>query len=138
MTTDRLKIFTGNANRPLAEEICAQLNVPLGQSLVKRFADEEVYLQILENVRGADVFVIQPTSKPGDRNLMELLLLIDALKRASAERITAGIPYYGYGRPDQKGKPRVPISSQLVAELLTTAGANPALTMDLHTPQIPG
>jgi ribose-phosphate pyrophosphokinase len=138
MTTDRLKIFTGNANRPLAEEICAQLNVPLGQSLVKRFSDGEVYLQILENVRGADVFVVQPTSNPGDRHLMELLLLIDALKRASAERITAVMPYYGYARQDRKDKPRVPISSKLVADLLTTAGANRALTMDLHAPQIQG
>ena len=138
MQTDRLKIFTGNANRPLAEEICAHLNVPLGQCLVKRFSDGEVYLQILENVRGADVFVVQPTSNPGDRHLMELLLLIDALKRASAERITAVIPYYGYARQDRKDKPRVPISSKLVADVLTTAGASRALTMDLHAPQIQG
>jgi ribose-phosphate pyrophosphokinase len=138
MQTDRLKIFTGNANRPLAEEICAHLNVPLGQCLVKRFSDGEVYLQILENVRGADVFVVQPTSNPGDRHLMELLLLLDALKRASAERITAVIPYYGYARQDRKDKPRVPISSKLVADLLTAAGASRALTMDLHAPQIQG
>src|SRR5580658_99211 len=138
MQTDRLKIFTGNANRPLAEEICAQLNVPLGQSLVKRFSDGEVYLQILENVRGADVFVVQPTSNPGDRHLMELLLLIDALKRASAERITAVMPYYGYARQDRKDKPRVPISSKLVAALLETAGADRVLTLDLHAAQIQG
>jgi ribose-phosphate pyrophosphokinase len=138
MQSDRLKIFTGNANRPLAEEICAHLNVPLGQCLVKRFSDGEVYLQILENVRGADVFVVQPTSNPGDRHLMELLLMIDALKRASAERITAVIPYYGYARQDRKDKPRVPISSKLVADLLTAAGASRALTMDLHAPQIQG
>ncbi len=138
MQTDRLKIFTGNANRPLAEEICAHLNVPLGQCLVKRFSDGEVYLQILENVRGADVFVVQPTSNPGDRHLMELLLMVDALKRASAERITAVMPYYGYARQDRKDKPRVPISSKLVADLLTAAGANRALTMDLHAPQIQG
>src|SRR5436853_2893097 len=123
MQTDRLKIFTGNANRPLAEEICAHLNVPLGQCLVKRFSDGEVYLQILENVRGADVFVIQPTCFPVDQHLMELLMMIDALKRASARRITPVIPYFGYARQDRKDKPRVPVSSKLVADLLTTARA---------------
>src|SRR5437899_2124712 len=138
MEADRLKIFSGNANRPLAEEICGHLNVPLGQCDVRRFSDGEVYLQILENVRGADVFVVQPTCNPGDRHLMELLFLIDALKRASAQRITAVIPYYGYARQDRKDKPRVPISSKLVADLLTTAGASRALTMDLHAPQIQG
>jgi ribose-phosphate pyrophosphokinase len=138
MQAERLKIFTGNANRPLAEEIAAHLNVPLGQCSVKQFSDGEVYLQILENVRGADVFVVQPTSNPSDRHLMELLFLIDALKRASAERITAVMPYYGYARQDRKDKPRVPISSKLVADLLTTAGANRALTLDLHAPQIQG
>ena len=138
MQAERLKVFSGNANRPLAEEIAAHLNVPLGQCSVKQFSDGEVYLQILENVRGADVFVVQPTSNPSDRHLMELLFLIDALKRASAERITAVMPYYGYARQDRKDKPRVPISSKLVADLLTTAGANRALMLDLHAPQIQG
>ena len=138
MDVDRLKIFSGNANRPLAEEICASLGVPLGQALVSRFNDGEVHLQILENVRGADVFVVQPTCQPVDTNLLELLLLIDALKRASAQRITAVIPYYGYARQDRKDKPRVPISAKLVADLLTTAGASRTLTLDLHAPQIQG
>ena len=138
MQAERLKIFTGNANPALAEEIAAHLNVPLGQCSVKQFSDGEVYLQILENVRGADVFVVQPTSNPSDRHLMELLFLIDALKRASAERITAVMPYYGYARQDRKDKPRVPISSKLVADLLTTAGAHRALMLDLHAPQIQG
>ncbi len=138
MSDDRLKIFSGNANRPLAEEICACLGVPVGEAAVSRFSDGEVYLQILENVRGADVFVVQPTCQPVDTNLVELLLLIDALKRASAQRITAVIPYYGYARQDRKDKPRVPISAKLVADLLTAAGANRTLTMDLHAPQIQG
>ncbi len=138
MELDRLKVFTGNANRPLAEEIAANLGVPLGQCSVSQFCDGEVYVQILENVRGADVFVVQPTSKPGNHHLMELLLLIDALKRASAQRITAVIPYYGYARQDRKDKPRVPISAKLVADLLSTAGAGRMLTMDLHAPQIQG
>jgi ribose-phosphate pyrophosphokinase len=136
--TDRIKIFTGNANPALAAEICTHLNVPLGRCNVKQFSDGEVYLQVQENVRGADVFVVQPSSQPSDRHLMELLLLIDALKRASARRITAVIPYYGYARQDRKDKPRVPISAKLIADLLTTAGANRALTMDLHAPQIQG
>jgi len=136
--TDRIKIFTGNANPALAEEICTHLNVPLGRCSVKQFSDGEVYLQVKENVRGADVFVLQPSCQPSDRHLMELLLLIDALKRASARRITAVIPYYGYARQDRKDKPRVPISAKLIADLLTTAGANRALTMDLHAPQIQG
>ncbi len=138
MNYDRLKVFTGNANRPLAEEICSFLGVPLGQASVMRFSDGEVYLQILENVRGADVFVVQPTCQPVDTNLVELLLLLDALKRASAQRITAVIPYYGYARQDRKDKPRVPISAKLVADLLTTAGASRTLTMELHAPQIQG
>src|SRR5262249_9493761 len=111
---------------------------PVGQASVHRFSDGEVYLQILENVRGADVFVVQPTCQPVDTNLMELLLLIDALKRASAQRITAVMPYYGYARQDRKDKPRVPISAKLVADLLTTAGATRTLTLDLHAPQIQG
>ncbi|MBI4442960.1 MAG: ribose-phosphate pyrophosphokinase [Acidobacteria bacterium] len=138
MDRDRLKVFSGSANPALAKEICSNLGVDLGQSLVSRFSDGEVYLQILENVRGADVFVVQPTSHPVDTHLMELLLLMDALKRASARRITPVVPYYGYSRQDRKDRPRVPISSKLVADLLTTAGADRALTMDLHAPQIQG
>ena len=135
---DRLKIFCGTANEPLCDEICAFLNVPRGQAHLTRFSDGEVYLQILENVRGSDVFVVQPTCKPVDQHLVELLLMIDALKRASARRITTVIPYYGYARQDRKDKPRVPISAKLVADLLTTAGANRALVVDLHAPQIQG
>jgi len=138
MPSDRLRIFSGNANRALSEEICAYLKVPLGNAQVKRFSDGEVYIQILENVRGADVFVVQPTCQPVDTNLLELLLIMDAMKRSSAERITAVIPYYGYARQDRKDKPRVPISAKLVADLLTTAGANRTLTLDLHAPQIQG
>jgi len=138
MDRDRLKIFSGSANPPLTAEICDCLGVPLGQALITRFSDGEVRVQVLENVRGADVFVVQPTSFPVDTNIMELLLMMDALKRASARRITPVMPYYGYSRQDRKDRPRVPISSKLVAELLTTAGANRALTMDLHTPQIQG
>src|SRR5438309_5645127 len=138
MNQDRLKIFSGNANRPLAEEICAALNKWLGDAVLKHFSDGEIYLQIKMNVRGADVFVIQPTSTPVDRHLMELLLMIDALKRASAQRITAVLPYYGYARQDRKDKPRVPISARLVAAILETAGADRVLTLDLHAPQIQG
>ena len=136
--TNRMKIFTGTAHRALAEEICRSLNVPLGEASVSRFSDGEGYFQILENVRGEDVFVIQPTCRPVDRSLMELLLMIDAFKRASARRITAVLPYFGYARQDRKDKPRVPISAKLVADLLSTAGASRALTMDLHVPQIHG
>jgi ribose-phosphate pyrophosphokinase len=138
MIHDRLKVFSGNANRPLAEEICHALNLDLGRAMVRHFSDGEIYLQVQENVRGADVFVIQPTCTPVDRNLMELLLMIDALKRASAERITAVLPYYGYARQDRKDKPRVPISAKLVASLLETAGANRILALDLHAAQIQG
>ncbi|MBI3894843.1 MAG: ribose-phosphate pyrophosphokinase [Acidobacteria bacterium] len=138
MDRDRLKIFCGTANAALADEICACLGVPLAQSLVSRFSDGEVRAQILENVRGADVFVVQPTCQPVDTNLMELLLMMDALKRASARRITPVVPYYGYSRQDRKDRPRVPISAKLVADLLMAAGANRALTMDLHAPQIQG
>ena len=134
----KLKVFTGNAHPALAKEICAQLKVPLGQAYVGRFPDGEVRLQILENVRGADVFVIQPTCYPVNDNLMELLVMLDALRRASAERITAVIPYYGYARQDRKDRPRVPISSKLVADLLTSAGANRVLALDLHAGQIQG
>src|SRR5947209_9383426 len=135
---DKFKIFSGTANEPLADEICAFLEIPRGQAQLTRFKDGEIYLQILENVRGADVFVVQPTCFPVDQHLLELLLMIDALKRASARRITPVVPYFGYSRQDRKDKPRVPISSKLVADLLTTAGANRALMVDLHAPQIQG
>jgi ribose-phosphate pyrophosphokinase len=135
---DRFKIFGGTANEALAEEVCAFLGLTRGQALVTRFADGEAYVQIQENVRGADVFVIQPTCRPVDEHLMELLLMIDSLKRASARRITAVIPYYGYARQDRKDKPRSPISAKLVADLLTTAGADRALLIDPHTMQLQG
>ncbi len=137
-TDDKLKIFTGSANPALADEICEHLGIQRGQCNLSRFSDGESYVQVLENVRGADVFVVQPTCQPVDVNIMELLLMMDALKRASARRITAVIPYYGYARQDRKDKPRVPISSKLVADLLTTAGAHRALVMDLHAPQLQG
>ncbi|HLE44002.1 MAG TPA: ribose-phosphate pyrophosphokinase [Methylomirabilota bacterium] len=133
-----LKLFSGNANRPLAEEIAAKLGVPLGQAEVARFSDGEVFVQIDENVRGADVFVLQPTSPPVNDNLMELLVMLDAFKRASAQRITAVLPYYGYGRQDRKVQPRVPISAKLVADLITVAGAHRLLALDLHAGQIQG
>ena len=135
---DKFKIFCGTANEPLAEEVCVFLGLTRGQAMVTRFKDGEAYIQIQENVRGADVFVIQPTCRPVDEHLMELLLMMDALKRASARRITAVIPYFGYARQDRKDKPRVPISSKLVADLLTTAGADRALIVDLHAPQLQG
>ncbi|MBZ5572862.1 MAG: ribose-phosphate pyrophosphokinase [Acidobacteriia bacterium] len=135
---DKFKIFCGTANEPLTDEVCAFLGLTRGQALVTRFSDGEAYVQIQENVRGADVFVVQPTCRPVDGHLMELLLMIDALKRASARRITAVIPYYGYARQDRKDKPRAPISSKLVADLLTTAGAHRALIVDLHAPQLQG
>jgi ribose-phosphate pyrophosphokinase len=133
---ERFKIFTGTANPVLAEAICHHLDVPLGKALLGRFSDGEIYFQILENVRGADVFVVQPCHYPVDNHLLELLLMIDAFKRASAWRITAVLPYYCYARQDRKDKPRVPISAKLVADLLETAGATRALTLDLHAPQI--
>src|SRR5215472_3485990 len=135
---DKFKIFSGTANEALADEVCHFLGMQRGQAQVVRFADGECYVQIQENVRGADVFVMQPTCRRVDENLMELLLMIDALKRASARRITAVIPYFGYARQDRKDKPRSPISSKLVADLLTTAGAHRALIVDLHTPQLQG
>src|SRR5271154_428255 len=135
---DRFKIFSGTANLPLAENICRHLHVPLGEAALGRFSDGEIYFQILENVRGADVFVIQPCCYPVDQHLVELLMMIDAFKRASAWRITAVVPYYCYARQDRKDKPRVPISAKLVADLLETAGASRALTLDLHAPQIQG
>ncbi|MGC1450276.1 MAG: ribose-phosphate pyrophosphokinase [Candidatus Sulfotelmatobacter sp.] len=135
---EKFKIFSGTANEPLADEVCHFLGMQRGQAQVIRFRDGECYVQIQENVRGADVFVMQPTCRPVDEHLMELLLMIDALKRASARRITAVVPYFGYARQDRKDKPRSPISSKLVADLLTTAGAHRALIVDLHTPQLQG
>src|ERR1700686_1667379 len=132
MRFNHFKVFTGNANPALAAEICYELGCSLAAATVKQFSGGETHLQIQENARGADVFVVQPTCTPVDRNLMELLLMIDALKRASAERITAVLPYYGYGRQDRKDKPRVPISAKLVADLLTTAGADRALIIAPH------
>jgi ribose-phosphate pyrophosphokinase len=133
-----LKVFSGNANPVLTQDICDHLNIPLGKIHLARFSDGEIYCQILENVRGKDVFLIQPTCCPVNDNLMELLVMIDAFKRSSAARITAVIPYYGYGRQDRKDKPRVPISSKLVADLLTAAGTDRILSMDLHAGQIQG
>ncbi|NOY64626.1 MAG: ribose-phosphate pyrophosphokinase [Nitrospirae bacterium] len=133
-----IKLLTGNANRTLAEEISKHLGEPLADTTVTRFSDGEIMVQINENVRGADAFVIQPTCTPVNENIMELLLIIDALRRASARRITAVIPYYGYGRQDRKVQPRVPISSKLVADLIETAGTHRVLTMDLHAGQIQG
>src|SRR5437016_4243164 len=135
---DKFKIFCGTANESLCDEVCAFLGLTRGQAVVTRFSDGEAYVQIQENVRGADVFAMQPTSRPVDEHLMELLLMIDALKRASARRITAVVPYYGYSRQDRKDKPRAPISAKLVADLLTTSGANRALLIDPHAPQIQG
>ncbi|MCS7024876.1 MAG: ribose-phosphate pyrophosphokinase [Bryobacteraceae bacterium] len=138
MSFDKLQVFSGNANLDLACAICRHLGQPLGEAEVKAFSDGEIHVQIKENVRGADVFVVQPTCTPVDRHLMELLLMIDALKRASADRITAVLPYYGYARQDRKDKPRVPISAKLVASLLETAGANRILALDLHAAPIQG
>lgn len=135
---DALKIFAGNSNLPLARDICRSLKVPLGKATVATFSDGESKVEVNENVRGGDVFVIQSTCSPGNNNLFELLLMLDAFKRASAERITAVIPYYGYARQDRKVNPRVPISAKLVADLLTTAGASRILTLDLHSGQIQG
>ena len=132
MRFNHFKVFTGNANPLLAAEICYELGCPLAAVTVKQFSDGEVHLQIQENVRGADVFVVQPTCTPVDKHLMELLLMMDALKRASAERITAVLPYYGYARQDRKDRPRMPISARLVASLLERAGANRILALDLH------
>lgn len=133
-----LKVFSGSSNLPLAQEICDHLGVAMGQVKLKRFSDGEVNFQILENVRGTDVFIIQPTSPPVNEHLMELLIMIDAFKRSSAQRITAVIPYYGYARQDRKDKPRVPLSSKLVGDLLSAAGTHRLLTMDLHAGQIQG
>ena len=133
-----MKLLAGNSNRPLAEAIAAFLKMPLTDATVQRFADMEVFVEIHENVRGEDVFLIQSTSYPANDNLMELLVCIDALKRASARRITAVVPYFGYARQDRKPGPRTPISAKLVANLITVAGADRVLTMDLHAGQIQG
>lgn len=134
----QVKIVAGNSNLPLAEAICAYLDIPMTKSTVRRFADMEIFVEIHENVRGDDVFVIQSTSFPANDNLMELLIIIDALKRASAKRITAVLPYFGYARQDRKPGARTPISAKLVANLITNAGADRVLTMDLHAGQIQG
>ncbi|MEE9172121.1 MAG: ribose-phosphate pyrophosphokinase [candidate division NC10 bacterium] len=134
----QLILFSGNANPKLAQEIAEYLGVPMGVADVSQFSDGEVYVQLNENVRGADVFVVQPTSPPVDHHLMELLIMIDSLRRASAHRITAVIPYFGYARQDRKVQPRVPISAKLVADLIAISGANRVLTMDLHAGQIQG
>ena len=134
----RLLIFSGRANPSLAGDICKYLKVPIGKTVIRDFSDKEIYVRIEENVRGADVFVVQPTCFPGNTNLMELLIMIDALRRASAKRITAVIPYYGYARQDRKCEPRVPITSKLIADLLETAGTDRVLTVDLHAGQIQG
>lgn len=135
---DELKVFTGNAHPTLARAITDYLGIPLGKCEVFQFSNENTFVRILENVRQRDTFVVQPLSSPVNNNLVELLIMIDALKRASAERITAIIPYYGYGRTDKKDQPRVPITARLVADLLTVAGANRLLTVDLHAEQIQG
>src|SRR5688572_29085928 len=136
--TGSIKIFSGNAHLRLAEEICRNLSCDLGQASTERFSDNEFNFQIGENVRGSDVFIIQPTCPPTDQNLMELLIMIDTFMRASAERVTAVIPYFGYARSDKKDRPRVPIAAKLVANLITTAGASRILTIDLHAAQIQG
>ncbi len=136
--SSKLRVFSGSANIPLAREICTYLGETLGEVKLKRFSDQEVNFQILENVRGKDVFIIQPTCPPVNENIMELLIMIDAFKRSSAWRITAVMPYYGYARQDRKEKPRVPISAKLVGDLLTAAGAHRLLTLDLHAGQIQG
>jgi len=133
-----LKIFTGSAHPALGEAIARSLGVPLGRAHLDRFSDGEVWFQIQDNVRGADVFVVQPTSPPVNENVMEMLLMLDAFKRSSASRLTAVVPYYGYARQDRKDKPRVPISAKLVADLLSAAGSDRILTMDLHAAQIQG
>lgn len=138
MSLPAIKIFSGNANPALAKEICENLREPLGSATVNCFPDGETSVQINENIRGCDVFVVQPTCVPANDRIMELLIMIDALRRASAARITAVIPFYGYARQDRKDKPRVPITAKLVANLLTAAGANRILTVDLHAQQIQG
>lgn len=137
-TQNRLKIFCGNSNPMLAQRVCSLLNVPLGQANIRYFNDGEIQVEVLDNVRGRDVYILQSTCRPVNRHLMELLIMADALKRASAYRINAVIPYYGYGRQDQKEKPRVAITSRMVADLLSTAGINRVVSVDLHVAQIEG
>ena len=138
MSEPRLKIFSGNSNRPLAEDICRHVGVPLGAATVTSFPDGETFVKIDENIRGQDVYIVQSTCTPTNHHIMELLIMIDAAKRASAKRITAVMPFYGYARQDRKDQPRVPITAKLVANILTAAGANRILTMDLHSQQIQG
>ena len=138
MQNGNLKIFTGNSNEPLAQEICNYLDVPLGDAVVTSFPDNESFVRFNENIRGMDVFLVQSTCSPANHNVMELLIMIDAAKRASASRVTAVLPFFGYSRQDRKDQPRVPITSKLVANLLVAAGANRILTMDLHAQQIQG
>lgn len=136
--TGNIKIFSGNANRALAEEICGHLNIDLGKASAERFSDGEFNFQIGENIRGSDIFIVQPTCPPTDQHLLELLIMQDAFLRASAERVTAVIPYFGYARSDKKDRPRVPIAAKLVSNLITKAGAHRILTIDLHASQIQG
>ena len=138
MLHNNIRIFTGNANPELAQKICDQLSLSLGEALVTTFSDGEIRVEISDNVRGRDIFIVQSICPPSNRNLMELLIMIDAVKRASARRITAVIPYFGYARQDRKVHPRVPITAKLVADLITTAGVERVLTMDLHVGQIQG
>ena len=138
MYADEFSIYAGNANRPLAEQICRYLRTELGKAEVFKFANDNIFVRVMENVREQDVFLVQPTSRPVNDSVMELLIMIDAFKRASAGRITAVMPYYAYGRSDKKDQPRVPITARLVADMLTVAGADRVLTMDLHQGQIQG
>lgn len=133
-----MKVFSGSANRDLAQKICDYIGVPLGQAVISSFPDGETYIKIEENIRGRDVFIVQPTSPPTNQHLMELLIMVDAARRASADRITAVIPFFGYARQDRKDKPRVPITAKLVANLLVAAGVQRVLTMDLHAQQVQG
>ena len=135
---DELKVFTGTAHPALARAVCDYLGIPLGQAEVFEFSNENIFVRILENVRERDVFIVQPICSPVNRSLVELLIMLDAFRRASAGRITAVVPYYGYSRTDKKDQPRVPITARLIADLITTAGANRLLTVDLHAPQIQG
>lgn len=138
MPINQFKVFSGTANLELAKKICDYLNIPLGECIIRRFSDGEIFVEIKENIRGADIFIIQPTCPPVNEHLMELLIMVDATRRASARRITAVVPYYGYARQDRKTAPRTPISAKLVANLIVTAGARRVLTMDLHAGQIQG
>lgn len=138
MKIDNLKIFTGRAHPALAQSICKELSMPLGNAVVESFPDSETFVKIIDHIRGDDVFIIQPTSKPSNESVMELLIMIDAARRASAKRITAVLPFFGYARQDRKDQPRVPITAKLIANLLVASGANRVLTLDLHATQIQG